>query len=85
MASTTGWNTSTDLGAIGNDQNLNNSSGFNAFPEGSRSFYGSFYSEGSNAFFWSSTENNTYFARTRLLLSSYSYLVRNNNSKRNGF
>ena len=34
MASTTGWNSSTDTGAPGNDQSLNNSSGFNAFPEG---------------------------------------------------
>ena len=56
MASTTGWNTSTMTGAIGNDQSLNNSSGFNAFPEGNRNFNGSFNDEGYNAFFWSSTE-----------------------------
>ena len=36
MASTTGWNSSTDTGAVGNDQSLNNSSGFNAVPEGGR-------------------------------------------------
>ena len=34
MASTTGWNSSTAAGAPGNDQSLNNDSGFNAFPEG---------------------------------------------------
>jgi len=34
MASTTGWISSTTTGAPGNDQSLNNSSGFNAFPEG---------------------------------------------------
>ena len=56
MASTTGWFGFTELGAIGNDQSLNNSSGFNAFPEGFRDDYGSFSYEGYNAFFWSSTE-----------------------------
>ena len=56
MASTTGWYNSTITGAVGNDQSLNNSSGFNAFPEGSRYDDGSFYNEGYNAFFWSSTE-----------------------------
>ena len=55
IASTTGWNTSTDLGAVGNDQSLNNSSGFNAFPEGNRDYNGSFNDEGFNAIFWSST------------------------------
>ena len=48
MASTTGWNRSTTLGAIGNDQSLNNSSGFNAFPEGYYS--GDFYNEGIHCF-----------------------------------
>ena len=54
MASTTGWNSSTNLGAPGNDQSLNNSSGFNAFPSGYR--LSSFDNEGSGAVFWSSTE-----------------------------
>ena len=54
MASITGWNSSTNTGAIGNDQSLNNSSGFNAFPEGSRTNSGSF-TYGDRAFFWSST------------------------------
>jgi uncharacterized protein (TIGR02145 family) len=33
MASTTGWDSSSNIGEIGNDQSSNNSSGFNAFPE----------------------------------------------------
>jgi uncharacterized protein (TIGR02145 family) len=57
MASTTGWNSSTNAGAVGNDQSLNNSSAFNAFPEGHRNSDGSFYGEGDFAIFWSSTEN----------------------------
>ena len=69
MASTTGWNTSTMTGAIGNDQSLNNDSGFNAFPEGNRNFNGSFNDEGYNAFFWSSTENFSNNAWSRTLIT----------------
>jgi uncharacterized protein (TIGR02145 family) len=85
MASTTGWNSSTNTGAIGNDQSLNNSSGFKAFPEGSRNYYGSFYNEGLTAIFWSSTENDTSDAWYRFLYYPYSYLYRGSNAKRNGF
>ena len=56
MSSTTGWNISTNTGAIGNDQSLNNSSNFNAFPEGIRSNNGPFWSEGDDAVFWTITE-----------------------------
>jgi len=55
MASTTGWSISTVEGGSGNDQSLNNSSGFNAFPEGFRP-NGFFSGEGYYAYFWSSTE-----------------------------
>ena len=85
MASTTGWNSSTDSGAIGNDQSLNNSSGFNAFPEGYRKSNGSFDNEGTSAVFWSSTENYTNYAWFRLLYTSSSNLYRDSNLKRNGF
>ena len=85
MASTTGWNSSTDLGAVGNNQSLNNSSGFNAFPEGGRYNDGSFNVEGYNAFFWSSTELNPNLARYSLLSFNNSYLFRNYNYKQNGF
>ena len=53
MASTTGWNTSTETGAIGNDQSLNNSSGFNVFPQGRRG--GGFVDLTQDAIFWTST------------------------------
>ena len=85
MASTTGWSTSTELGAVGNDQSLNNSSGFNAFPEGYRSSSGSFSYEGNVAFFWSSTEDFTYNAWYRFLSYNYSYLFRNFINKQDGF
>ena len=75
----TGWDTSNVTGAIGNDQSLNNDSGFNAFPEGYRyDGEGSFFNEGNYAFFWSSTEISAnevmyryLFWRTRLLISDY--------------
>jgi len=38
MASTTGWISSTAPGVPGNNQSSNNSSGFNALPEGNRSY-----------------------------------------------
>jgi uncharacterized protein (TIGR02145 family) len=85
MSSTMGWGSSTGTGAIGNDQSLNNSSGFNAFPEGKRSDNGSFYNEGTNAFFWSSTELNTNFAWYRYLSIIYSNLYRRNDNRRGGF
>ena len=88
MASTTGWNTSAVTGAVGNDQSLNNSSGFNAFPVGYRQVYGMF-NEGENAFFWSSTEYSVgYYAHNawwRNLLNEYSLLHRADSVKKNGF
>jgi uncharacterized protein (TIGR02145 family) len=60
MASNTGWNSSTYVGAVGNGQSSNNSSGFNAIPEGYRGYYeqGSFVNNGNQALFWSSSSSN---------------------------
>ena len=85
MASTTGWNSSTNTGAIGNDQSLNNNSGFNAFPEGFRFNIGSFLNEGDITFFWSSTESSADGAWDRLLFSNSWRLKRNGNFKQYGF
>jgi len=85
MASKTGWVSSTDTGVIGNDQSLNNDSGFNAFPEGFRGNDGSFSSEGYGAVFWSSTEYGAVSAWYRLLGYNGSYLIRSNDGKRFGF
>ena len=82
---TTGWNTSAVTGAVGNDQSLNNSSGFNAFPEGYRYYDGSFFAEGSNKVFWSSTELNSYLAWSRYLNSNNTDLVRDYFAKQYGF
>lgn len=85
MASTTGWNSSTGLGEPGNDQSLNNDSGFNSFPGGYRSYNGSFNFEGNFAFFWSSTEFDTYNAWYRTLGFNTSYLSIGYVGKQSGF
>ena len=85
VASTTGWNSSTTTGAVGNDQSLNNSSGFNAIPEGYRASNGSFDDEGDDAYFWSSTENDPDNALNRNLLKNYSFLYSYVNYKRSCF
>ncbi len=87
MASTTGWNTSTntDTGTIGNDQSLNNDSEFNAVPEGLRLDNGSFNNEGDIAIFWSSTENNAVDAWFRSLFGNNSYLYRDISYRQFGF
>ena len=60
LASTTGWMIEdTFINAVGYDQSSNNSSGFNAFPVGTRGFNGSFFNEGTLTAFLSLTENNT--------------------------
>jgi len=86
MASTTGWNSSTNTGAIGNDQSLNNSSNFNAFPEGIRSNNGPFWSEGDDAVFWTITEYyNTGSAWSGNLYNFNPNLVISTSNKRCGF
>jgi len=84
MASTTGWDSSTSAGAPGNDQSLNNSSGFNVFPEGQRNYPGSFSVEGLVAYFWSSTGFSAFNAWYRSLGDIYSNLFRSDIWKRNG-
>ena len=86
MASTTtGWNVVTDDGAPGHYQSLNNSSGFNAFPEGVRYDNGSFNDEGSSAVFWSSTEQFNARAWFRALTNNYINLNRYGDPKQFGF
>jgi len=87
MASTTGWISYTETGLtglIGNDQSLNNDSGFNAFPEGYRLSLGSFSDEGSTALFWSSTEFSM-GAWTRYLGSHNSDLIWSLDNKQYGY
>ena len=59
MASTIGWENSEELGAVGNDQILNNKSGLNLFPGGYMQHLGSsyinFFGKGQTAVYWESS------------------------------
>ncbi len=68
LASQTGWDSSNEVGAVGNSPDANNSSGFNALPGGNRYDGGSFYYAGSDGHWWSSTQ---YDSRSR-----YAYYCR---------
>jgi uncharacterized protein (TIGR02145 family) len=85
MASTTGWYSSTEPGAVGNDQSLNNSSGFNALPVGYIVNNGEFSDESNVAFFWSSNDVLTYFGWCRQLSSSYNNLNKSYNPQNGGW
>ena len=55
LASTTGWNSSTNTCAVGNNPSTNNATGFSALPAGS--YDGSYDDFGYDALFWSASEN----------------------------
>ena len=77
LASATEWSTSAYDCAVGNDQGINNTSGFSAVPAGS--CYGSsFYGAGSSTSFWSSMEYNSYNVWYRNMYSSTSNFIRSN-------
>ena len=64
MASSTGWSTSTEAGAVGNNPSTNNISEFNGFPNGAIVADGG-YDTNSHSVFWTSTEH------TQLILKSW--------------
>lgn len=67
LASISGWNSSTNMGATGNIdfQTYRNKSGFNAFPAGLRYEDGSCLGIGGRTYWWSSTELWTKYAWRR--------------------
>jgi uncharacterized protein (TIGR02145 family) len=76
MKSTSGWS---------NGGNGDNSSGFNALPGGVCFYDGNFCNIPDYGFWWSSSENDTYFAWDRYLNNSYTKVFRNDNNKKCGF
>ncbi len=82
MTSKTGWNNSSTVGTPGNDQDTNNSSGFNAFPLGLRQEYGAFNFIGRSAVFWTSTEIDSDFALDRDIYYQKNY-INNYNAYKN--
>ena len=79
MSTSYGWNSSVQVGAIGNDQSLNNSSEFNAYPNGDRNIYGEYGEYGDEADYWTSTEIDNLRAFHRNLDKDYSNLFRHSN------
>ena len=85
MASISGWMSSSSAGEVGNDQGSNNSSGFNAFPGGNRSYGGGFHGLGSSALFWSSSPVGSSYAWRRDLGGNRGGVYRGSNTRRYGF
>ena len=65
--------------------NGSNSSGFSGLPGGHRYFKGAFFNIGTSGFWWSSTENFTYFAWYRYLEYYNGFVSRKDDGKGNGF
>lgn len=84
LASTSGWSSSTSTCAVGNMQNLNNATGFNASPAGYLYNLG-FTNSGKYAYFWTSTEASSANAWYRSLNFNYAYVYRNNYGKHLGY
>ncbi len=83
LASTEGWNTSTNSCAVGNNQGSNNATGFSAVPAGLCTG-SSFGDVGYGAYCWSSTQNDSSFAWGRYLLYYYADVLRCNYCKDDG-
>jgi len=85
LASTSGWNAAGSAGAVGNDQESNNSSGFTAVPGGDRLFDGVFIDIGDYCVLWSSTMYLTNGAYHRGIYYIYHSVYRLANDRKNGF
>ena len=84
LASTTGWNSSTNTCAVGNTPSNNNATCFGALPAGF--YYSSDYDySGRYAYFWSATESSSSFAYSRSLDYGYAPVYRVNDTKSRGY
>lgn len=74
LASTTEWPTDAGSGTVGNDRSINNYSGFNALPGGFRCYSATFYFQGVQTRFWTSTSYDDTTAWNRYLYPENNYL-----------
>jgi uncharacterized protein (TIGR02145 family) len=84
MASASGWLNSTNAGAPGNNQSLNNSSNFNILPQGYRNLNGVFYEDGFDGIVWSSTVDDPTHSWNRIIYSDQNSIIRNNGYSKSG-
>ena len=84
LASTEGWNTYSGSCTVGNDQTLNNASGFGAVPAGDYWEYGFLYA-GYFATFWSSAQSGSNYAYFRNMGYDGPNVGRSDNLKNYGF
>lgn len=82
LASTTGWNSSTNTCAVGNTPSTNNATGFSALPAGD--YLGSYGYFGKVASFWSATERGSGGAYYRSLHDDNANVIRYFSDKFNG-
>ena len=79
LATTWGWESSSETDAVGNNPSTNNATGFSAPPAGIS--YGDYYGMGVEAFFWSTRESTDEDAYYRYLLDGDATVLKNDNSK----
>ena len=86
LASITGWSSSTETCAVGNNQGMNNTTGFSTLPAGYYNF-GQYYGFGCDAYFWSATEieGNGYWASRRHLDCNSAIVDRYRSYKGSGY
>jgi uncharacterized protein (TIGR02145 family) len=85
MAAATLWNSSTNTCAIGNNLSLNNATGFSALPGGYRDYGGPFSNVGYLGFWWSSSEDFTYYDWSRYMYYDYGDVYRISSYEDRGF
>lgn len=87
LASTSGWNSSTNTGAVGNTDypTYRNKSGFTALPGGGRLIDGSFSLIGSASYWLSATESDPIYVWYRSMYYKYNYVYRFDLNKEFGF
>ena len=78
------WNTSSNTGAVGNNQNLNNSTGFSGLPGGYRGDGAGFSSKNNLATWWTSTKRNDYQVYSRMLGYSQPFVYKYHDSRYQG-
>lgn len=86
LAASSGWPTSYNEDAVGNDLSKNNITGFSALPGGNLLGGGSsFYEIGVSGYWWSSTQSSSTSARGRTLNNNSSLIGLAGGSKQQGF